>query len=700
MSLLAELKRRNVIRMAGLYLIGAWLIVQVADTVLPMFGAPEWLPRSLVILLVIGFPPALGFAWVFELTPTGIKRDEEVDRAESIAPRTAQRMNRLIVALLVLAVVYFSVDKFVLAPQREAAEIAHATAKQVSPAAPEMAAVSDKSIAVLPFENLSSDPDNAYFATGMQDEILTRLSKISALKVISRTSTMNIASKPGNLPEIARLLGVSAILEGSVQKAGDTVHINVQLIRAASDEHLWAESYNRKLDDVFAVQVEVAQVVADKLSAALTGAERDAITARSTSNTKAYEFYLRGLAMESRYTSSIGDIEQRVAAYQNAVDLDPQFALAWAGLSAAQSELYFASDQTSARLAAAKQALGRALELAPDATETWVAQGYYRYLGIHDYDGAFAAYSKAREARPNDGLIVYLQGIVRRRQAHWDEALPLLLQATELDPLATNTWFNYGTTLRALRRYDEAQAAFDRGLAAAPGDRELLVEKLRTFLAVGDLAAAEKFVQSLAPDEQAKLKGLPSYLDILRRDYLAVIEPLNELLKQRDTLPPNALSGVLQGLGNAEILSGDRTAGMAHLTEGRELMQKFREQGNESSYLLIPLSKASAALGDRDAAYRQSDEAAKRLANDTIGLPQAIEAQAYARMLGGDKAQAVALLRKMLALPNMNGSTSALLRLDPKWDPLRKTPGFDALLIDNAVPLQTMPEPMGTESGP
>lgn len=690
MGLLAELKRRNVIRMAGLYLVGAWLVAQVAETILPAFDVPNWVMRAIVIVLALGFVPALVFAWVFELTPGGLKRDEEVDPEKSIAPQTARRMDRAIIVVLVLALGYFGVDKFVLAPQRETARMTQAAVKDIAPGPPATPAVSDKSIAVLPFENLSSDPDNAYFATGMQDEILTRLSKISALRVISRTSTMNIASKPANLPEIAKLLGVSAILEGSVQKAGDKVLINVQLIRAATDEHLWAESYNRKLDDVFAMQGEVAQAVAEALSAALTGAEREAIAARPTDNTRAYEFYLRGLAMESRFTNLQSDIEQRAAAYQKAVDLDPRFALAWAGLASARSELYFGFGSTAARLAEAKQALEQARRLAPAATETWNALGDYLYLGIQDYDSAFQAYSKALETRPNDGLIVYKLGIVRRRQGHWDEALPWQVRATALDPLATNTWFNYGLTLRALRRYDEAQAAFDRGLAAVPRDPELLGQKLLTFLAVGDLAGAEKFARSLSPADlkRGSVAAPVDYLNILRRDYPAAIESMDRALAQRDKLDPWDLGGILLGLGQAEMFNGDRVAGIAHLTEVRGLLRELRRQGAESPYLFLPLSKVSAALGDRDAAYRQSDEAAKGLANDALGLPQAIEAQAYARMLGGDKTQSVALLRKMQSLPIAYGSTPAILRLDPTWDPLRKTPGFDALLVDNAVPLQ------------
>ena len=265
-SFFAELKRRNVVRMAGLYLVGAWLLIQVASTMLPAFSEPGLGRTRMIITLALGFIPALIFSWVFELTPEGLKRDEDVAPEQSIAPQTARRMDRMIIVVLVLALGYFAFDKFVLAPRREAAR-SHSAPNDTKPTV-----IPEKSIAVLPFENLSSDKENAYFAEGIQDEILTRLSKVAALKVISRTSTQQYQSKPGNLPEIAKQLGVANILEGSV-KAGPAVPVNGQLIKAVTDDHLWAESYDRKLDDIFGVEGEIAQTVAEALHAKLTGAE-------------------------------------------------------------------------------------------------------------------------------------------------------------------------------------------------------------------------------------------------------------------------------------------------------------------------------------------------------------------------------------------------------------------------------------------
>ncbi len=257
-SFFAELKRRNVIRMTGLYLVGAWLLVQVAGTVLPMFGAPEWLPRTIVVLLAIGFVPAVIFSWVFELTPEGLKRDDDVMPEQSIAPQTGRRMDRMIIVVLVLALGYFAFDKFVLAPRREAALVASAVPNESK------SVINAKSIAVLPFENLSRDPDNAFFTDGVQDEILTYLAKIADLKVISRTSVLQYKSGVArNLREIAQQLGVANVVEGSVQRSGNRVRVNAQLIDARNDAHLWAQTYDRDLADVFAIQSEIAKAIAD-----------------------------------------------------------------------------------------------------------------------------------------------------------------------------------------------------------------------------------------------------------------------------------------------------------------------------------------------------------------------------------------------------------------------------------------------------
>src|SRR5947208_8838415 len=329
-----ELKRRNVYKVAVAYAVVAWLLIQVATQVFPFFEVPNWAVRLVVLLIVIGFPIALVIAWAFELTPEGLKRTEVADAAP--APRSRSRAWIYVVLIAAaLSIGLFFLGRFTVS-----------TKQSVS------AEVSSKSIAVLPFDNLSSDKENAYFASGIQDEIITRLAKIADLKVISRTSTQQYQSKPGNLTEIAKQLGVANILEGSLQKAGEAVHINVQLIKAVTDEHLWAESYDRELKNIFGVEGEVAGAIAQVLKTTLTGSEEKAITEKPTQNVDAYNSYLRGLSIE-RTQYSYFAYQRAADAYAQAVQSDPKFAQAWARLAVLRSFLYFNSIDRQANSAAA-----------------------------------------------------------------------------------------------------------------------------------------------------------------------------------------------------------------------------------------------------------------------------------------------------------------------------------------------------------
>src|SRR5437870_10855807 len=329
----AELKRRNVYKVAIAYGVVAWLLIQIATQVFPFFEIPYWVVRLVVLVIIIGFPIALIVAWAFELTPQGLKRTEVAD---AMPTRPSARRAWIYVVIIggALALGLFFLGRYTGLRRSEGT------------------ASAEKSIAVLPFDNLSRDPDNAYFAEGIQDEILTRLAKIADLKVISRTSTQQYQSKPGNLSEIAKQLGVAHIVQGSVQKAADQVRVNVQLIQVASDSHLWADTYDRKLVDVFTVESEVAKAIAEALQAKLTGGEQLALAVKPTNNSEAYDAYLRGLALEVR-ASSPNDSEKVVGFYERSVQLDPAFALAWARLSRANAQVYFSGlDSTSARRSA------------------------------------------------------------------------------------------------------------------------------------------------------------------------------------------------------------------------------------------------------------------------------------------------------------------------------------------------------------
>ena len=675
MNLLTELKRRNVIRMAGLYLVGAWLLTQVAGTVLPMFGAPDWLPRSIVILLALGFIPILVFAWVFELTPEGIKRDAEVRPEESIAPQTARRMDRMIIAVLLVALTYFGFDKFMLAPRRAAEQIAAA----VHAAGPGTSVADDKSIAVLPFENLSDEKSSAYFASGIQDEILTRLAKVGALKVISRTSTQHYASSPANLPEIARQLGVAHILEGSVQKAGDAVHINVQLIRAATDDHLWAEVYNRKLDDIFAVEGEVAGAIAEALNAKLSGAEKAAVEKRPTENLAAYDAYLRALAL-SASGYDFATTRKAAAAYAEAVRLDPQFALAWAQLALTNGYLYFNNvDTDTITPESLKQATDTAVRLQPELSESQLARGGYLYRVQRDFAGAQAAFEAALRQTPNNAQALQFLGLVERRQGRWEQALAHLEQAATLNPRSAGLLTTIGgETLLNMRRYAEAHQWLDRALALAPNDALALTYKVSTFQSEGRLDEAARL---LAAVPSAGIDpGLASYRAeqrLLERNDAQAIAELEPVLAQHDESLDGFRPLLTLYLGQAQRRAGNVEAAKATF---EKLIARIEPNARrvDDSQIPVTLAQAYAEAGQGNKAIEQGQLAVQLYAHDANLKPTAQYGLAQALMAAGDHDAAIGQLASILAAPS--SVTASLLRVDPLWDPLRKNPRFEALL--------------------
>ena len=464
-----ELKRRNVIRAAGLYLVGAWLLIQVASTMLPAFDAPIWLLRALIIILTIGFIPALIFSWIFELTPQGLKRDEDVRPEESIAPLTARRMDRLIIVVLVLALGYFAIDKFILTPRREAEMVASSTSPNVH-----KDVIAEKSIAVLPFENLSSDKENAYFAEGIQDEILTRLAKVGALKVISRTSTQHFKSSPENLPEIAQQLGVANILEGSVQREPNQVRVNVQLIKAATDAHLWAEIYDRKLTDLFAVETDIAKTIADTLRAKLTGSEKTAIAARPTENPEAYQLYLQGRFFWNKRTAP--DLRKSIELFNEAIVKDPHYALAYAAIAQAWILLpAYNGGAPDTCFPASEEAAEKALALDEACVDAHVALASIDSVYHFDYPKAITEYERAIELDPNDATAHHwLANDALANTGQSDREVVEMKRALALDPLSliinANLGVAYlhrgelGKALAQLRRTVEMDGGFYYGV--------------------------------------------------------------------------------------------------------------------------------------------------------------------------------------------------------------------------------------------
>ena len=433
----SELKRRNVLRAGAFYAASTWLLVQVATQVFPFFHIAEWVVRWIVIASIIGFPFAMLFSWVYEWTPQGLQRESEIPPNESITRRTGKKLDRWITVILALAVVLLLADKFVLHKDAETA------------AAP---AVHGKSIAVLPFANLSEDKGNAYFAEGIQEEILTRLAKVADLKVISRTSTQHFKSSPGNLPEIAKQLGVAHILEGSVQKASDQVRVNVQLINALTDAHLWAETYDRKLTDIFAVESDIAKTIAETLQAKLTGSEKSSIAKVPTTNPEAYELYLKGRFFWNKRTAE--DLRKAIDYFNSAIAKDPDYALAYAAV--AQSWLIlpaYGGGSPRECIPPAEAAISRALELDESSSDAHAARGMLLAGYQFDYPAGKKEYERALELNPNDATAHHWFATdVLAALGDSEAEIAGMRRARDLDPLSLVINTNLGAALLRARR--------------------------------------------------------------------------------------------------------------------------------------------------------------------------------------------------------------------------------------------------------
>ena len=536
--------------------------------------------------------------------------------------------------------------------------------------------VSEKSIAVLPFQNLSDDKSNAYFTDGIQDEILTRLSKIAALKVISRTSTQKYKSEPENLREVGQQLGVANFLEGSVQKVANAVHVNVQLIRAATDEHLWAESYNRTLNDVFGVEGEVANAIADQLNAKLSGAEQKAVAEKPTQNTAAYDAYLRAVAIDNAQTL---ETTKRVAdLYAEAVRLDPQFALGWARLAVARSQLYFnGMDLETNSGAAVKEAADRAMSLQPELGEAWLAQGVYRYRVLRDFKGALQSYEEALRRLPNSAFVLEQMAHLERRLGQFDVAQKHYQTAAQLDPRNIGILLTLADTFQSVRRYDEAQALFDRVLEMSPGNEAALVAKAASFQTQGRLREAAE-VLAKAP-ANSKDEGIT----MTRAFQLYDERRFDEVITQIQQKTPAAVANdprTIMMIGLCQKLAGKDDEGRANFTRAAAAMKPTPDSVVAVDARLLPcyLSWAYAGLGEREKALDQARHAIADYDNDALSKPFAESSLAIVQAQVGDIDSAISALPHLLEVPN--GETVGDLQINPLWDPLRKDPRFQKLL--------------------
>ncbi len=671
---LQHLWQRKLVQWAVAYGAFAFALIQVLDVAAQRFAWPDSLERFLILALAFGFFVVLVLAWYH-------------------GERGAQRVSGT--ELLILALL-FAIGGGLLWRFAPVSSPAILTPTTNNTAQPTHAVVPAKSIAVLPFENMSHDAENAYFADGMQDLILTKLAVIGDLKVISRTSTEKYASHPDNLKTIAQQLGVATILEGSVQKSGNQVLINVQLIDADTDAHLWAEAYPRTLDNIFGVEGEVAQKVADALQAKLSPADSARISAIPTQNPEAWDLYLRALAFANRvqdqYALTNSAMPSAIVLLQQALAQDANFALADALLARANMYLYFlGNDRTEARLDAARQAMDRALALQPNLGEALFTKALYWYWGFRDYARAQAALALARKVLPHDFLVEEIGAAIARRQGQWKQALDGLRQAQDFDPRNASPAFETGQTLAMLRRYAESDRAYARSaeLSLNPS-LSLSIQAWNTLLWKGDIAPLRAALASMTPNsEEYRSTRLAAYqVAWLSRDFAAAAKVVQESNAEMwnstngNTLLPRHLY-----LAWAVAASGDAAqAAELYRKLHTQALANVRERPNDWDRHLA-LGFAAAGLGMKDESLHEADRAIELLpvSRDAFAGPEVLSYAARIDVRVGANDEAIAHLQKLMSMPAGLWISPSMLRLDPVWDPLRNDPRFQKLIADGAT---------------
>jgi TolB-like protein/Flp pilus assembly protein TadD len=657
-----EVRRRKVYRIAAAYIIAAGFIIQIGSAVFPAWELPGWAFRLVVVLLLVGFPIALILAWAYDVTPQGIRATP--------TPRTpGSHRRRNLIMLIATGVIISAGAGFFLLPRVSARKI-------------------DKSIAVLPFQNLSDEKENAYFADGMQDDILTNLSKIGDLKVISRMSVMSYRGDGvRNAREIGKALGVGALLEGSVRRVGNRVRVSVQLINADNDEHIWAEDYDRDLTDVFAIQTDLAQKIASSLQAKLSPNEKERLDRQPTQNPDAYLLFIQAHDFANRL-DQFRDISLKAEElFEQAIKLDPKFAAAFAGLSMVQSWLYHESEPTPARREEARRNAEEALRLQPNLPEGHLALGFSYYYGDRDYERALAEFEIAKRDLPNQAEAYMAIGAIQRRQGKWAESTANLEKAVTLDPKNVKILVNLGSSYMALRNFEAADKTFDRAIAIAPQSFATVGYKAYLAMLKGDLTEAERQLSSIPVDSDPNGMVTWARLWVLlwqRKlpEALAVVQKFpGETLTTESTAPaPKAL---LEGI--VHELQGDKEKAQPAFEHARLVSEKSLREAPEDAWRHVQHGLILAGLDRKEEAIAEGKRAVELLpeAQDALAGPRITAWLAQIYTLTGEFDEAFRLIDHLLRVPS--GLTIPSLKLDPAWDPLHKDPRFQALIDKYAV---------------
>jgi TolB-like protein/Tfp pilus assembly protein PilF len=658
-----EVKRRKVYRVAAAYIIAAGGIIQLASATFPAWELPNWSLRLVILLLLVGFPIALILAWAFDITPQGIRATPEVT-----APRTRRRRN--IIMLIATGVVISAATGFFLLPRVAAHKV-------------------DKSIAVLPFENLSDEKENAYFADGIQDDVLTNLSKIGDLKVISRTSVMQYRGRPSNVRDIGKALGVSNILEGSVRRSGNRVRVNVQLIDANTDEHVWANDYDRDVTDVFAIQSDLAREIANALQAKLSPAEKTQMTRKPTENGEAYLAFVQAHDL-SCAVEDLTKLKQSEQLYQRAIELDPNFALALARYSQLESWMQRTHDASSDHREKARTLAERALQLQPDLPEAHLALGFSYYYGDNNYEAALKEFEIAQRALPNESEVYLAIGAIQRRQGKWAESTANLEKAVSLNPKDSWPLQNLTFNFQMLRNFDAANKTVDRALQIDPQGISLWGIKAKLAISEkGDLSVGEKLLEKaksfpMSNEERLKMIEGQAYLLLAQRKYQEVLQLGASVPDDAFAAVPGSLAFKYFPLGIAHKALGDDAAARAAFLKAKNILEEQLKQKPDDADLRVQHAKLLAWLGEKDAAIAEAQRAidSRPESKDAFEGPQITEQVAQVYTILGDNARAIELLDELLSRPSE--VTSQSLKLDPAWDPLRKDPAFQALFAKYA----------------
>jgi TolB-like protein/Flp pilus assembly protein TadD len=650
-----EVRRRKVYRVAAAYVIAAGFIIQISSAVFPAWELPNWAFRLVVVFLLIGFPISLILAWAYDITPQGIRATP--------APRTHRRRN--LIMLIAIGVIVSAVTGFFLFPRPSGRKV-------------------EKSIAVLPFQSLSDEKENAYFADGMQDDILTNLSKIGDLKVISRMSVMSYRGDAvRNAREIGKALGVATLLEGSVRRSGNRVRVNVQLINASNDEHIWAEDYDGDLTDVFAIQTDLAQKIASALQAKLSPNEKARIDRRPTQNPDAYLLFVQAHDYANRMEMFHDTSLKAEPLFEQAIKLDPNFALAFAGLSMVESWLYHASDPVPARREKARLNADEALRLQPDLPEAHLALGFSYYYGDRDYERALAEFEIARRGLPNDAQAYLAIGSIQRRQGKWAESTANLEKAATLDPKNTNILSNLAYSYMAQRNFETADKVADRVIAAAP--QSLQAAALKGLVAAewkGDLSVFEKQFSLVSPETNPG--GLMTWARVwvltLQRKFPEALQVLQKF--RGETLATNTTAPCPKTFleGFIYMLQGDEAKARTALEHARVVSEQLLREAPDDPNRHAQHGVVLAALGQKEEAINEGKRAVELLpeSQDAFDGPQIAAALAQIYAWTGESDEAFRLLDHLFAIPN--GLTFPMFKLDPAWDPLRKDPRYQALI--------------------